>query len=193
MTCAVSHEWLQRHRTDANPYHDIPVEKLAGIEIVSARLAEMPACLALGDGGDVQAAYRVSVTDADVRSRETFVPETGWRPEETVRQIEVVVYSYVVNESKKRLTDVDRDYLNETLKIYRDDPEDPRNYHVAVESGRQAHPLHDLQIVEELRQRLPQLPVIHFGGEARYPVLLVPEGVLIARIRHFLSLIERHG
>jgi hypothetical protein len=132
-----------------------------------------------------------------------------------------MVYRAVLNEKKEKLTHIDRDDLNETLKIYREDPDDTKNYYLSVHKTSRSHPLRDQEICTSLNQRLHELPIIHFGaGEGQQPLLgrvckltmdprhssiwlfrkaasellckhaLVSEGVLAARIRHFLKLIH---
>jgi hypothetical protein len=187
--CLVSREWLDSHRAQSNPYHDIPLEKLAGIEIVSARLEEIPACLTLS-GAEIHGTNWIFIREGDIKSPETFVPEQGWQVKQTCEQIEVMVYRAVLNEKKEKLTHVDRDDLNETLKIYREDPDDTKNYYLSVHKTSRSHPLRDQEICTSLNQRLHELPIIHFGAREGQQPLLVAEGVLAARIRHFLKLIH---
>ncbi len=199
VTCAVSIHWLESHPLSANPYHEIPLERLAGIEIVSARLAEIPASLNLGGESrqSVQPIHQLVVNEDETRTLDTFIPESGWCVERTVAQIETVVFAFVLKERKVQLSETDRDDLNETLRLHRKDAEDPRNYHLAVECSNTSHPLRNPDICRGVKQRLPELPIIHFGpgADGQVPVLLdsVTEGKLIAKIRHFLSLIERKG
>lgn len=60
VTCAVSSDWLERHRGSNASYLDIPLERVTCIEIVNARLAENPAGFTLGVGAEVQPAYRLN-------------------------------------------------------------------------------------------------------------------------------------
>jgi hypothetical protein len=80
--CLVSREWLDSHRAQSNPYHDIPLEKLAGIEIVSARLEEIPACLTLS-GAEIHGTNWIFIREGAIKSPETFVPEQGWQVKQT--------------------------------------------------------------------------------------------------------------
>ena len=126
--CLVSREWLASPQAQRNPYYNIPVERLGSIEIISSRLAEIPASLTLS-GTMIQGANCINICADDVRSPNTYHPENGWEVAPTVGEIEKMVFKIVFPDRLiDQLSDVDREELNDTLKKSREDEDDPKEW-----------------------------------------------------------------
>ncbi len=191
--CLVSRGWLASPQAKRNPYYDIPVERLGSIEIVSARLAEIPASLALS-GSMIHGAYCINMCPDDLHFPHTYHPESGWKVDPTVGEIEKMVFKVVFpdRDVRREFTNVDRDELNDTLKINREDEDDTKNYYLAIDKNSASHPLCNHEICIALDGVLNELPIIHFGRGAEGQLPLNKEGVVHSRIGKFLQLINQY-
>ncbi len=93
---------------------------------------------------------------------------------------------------RREITNVDREELNDTLKINREDEDDTKNYYLAIDKNNVSHPLCNHEICIALDGILNELPIIHFGGGAEGQLPLNKEGVVHSRIGKFLQLINQY-
>lgn len=198
MLCLVSREWADCQQEASNPYYDIPLSKKISLELVSASVNETAACL-------------MSMTEQDLNgleseAEETFVPENGWLPQGGVTTIVEGIYR--VREPDKSAEERNallnkvrleieagghKSYtlgvLNETLKIEHEDG--IRNHYLAIHWDNAKHPAQCPVVCQQLKNYLPALPIVRFGGMDHDQVILhLDESVLAARIIRFLKLIE---
>lgn len=126
-----------------------------------------------------------------------IVLESGWNPNEKLKDIQYVVQKYIYkgyeqvygNSPKDGLDDFDIADLNETLLLRRNRSEDHELIRLEIDSKpetKEQHPLHDPEVCYALRQQLSNLII------ARYGCGTMPQEVqLLAEIREFFILIER--
>jgi len=194
-TCAVSVDSPGIHLTPQGIW-SLPVEDIVGVETVVAAQQGNPAHFELEDQDNPRPRGSIPVSrDAFAReeaaeSGRSAVPEAGWLPKHQVQAVQEVIYAYLFKKPLQTRADLDR--LNDRLETDRADGE---NWYVAIERGASIgdHPLLNPEVCSLLTASgsLPNLLIIHYGGEVGHGVFIVPEGVLHNRIHRFLKLIHQ--
>ncbi len=186
----ISQDWLNKHYQQSNPYHEIPLQRVTGIEIFVACIEEVPARLEKPSVGSKiigKGLIRIEKDEiTNLNTNATFIPDTGWIPATTVEQAAKVMWKLQFNENgPTKLTDVDYDFLGDILTA--------EKKYLAVDQDDKSHPLLVPEICALLKEKLKGLKVVHFGlinMHGYESPLLVSEGELLSKIWLFLKIIE---
>jgi hypothetical protein len=189
---SVSQDWLNQHYNPDNPFHQIPLQYVAGIEILTASLADMPVSLSKpAQGSGVVGERLVALEKQALKTDETWslkIPESGWLPEPAVEQTGIVAWKMEFKESKKQLSPTDWNMLSTVLR--------GKKKYLAVDGTKEKdHPLLNDQICRLLQQKLKGVNVVRFGlldVEGCTNPLIVDEGDLLGEIYLFLEMMEKY-
>lgn len=189
---SVSQDWLNQHYNPDNPFHKIPLQYVAGIEILTASLADMPVSLSKpAQGSGVVGERLVALEKQALKTDETWslkIPESGWLPEPAVEQTGIVAWKMEFKESKKQLSPTDWNMLSTVLR--------GKKKYLAVDGTKEKdHPLLDDRICRLLQQKLKGVNVVRFGlleVEGCANPLIVDEGDLLGEIWLFLDMMEKY-
>lgn len=186
VTLAVRSEELA-HLDGKNGFEEIDVETMIGVEIYTARKKEHPANFQIDTTASSENFRGDKQLDLGV------FPETGWQAKDVIDQIWLIVWKAVGNKERSTaLSEVELKQLNETLRIQQTRRKNSLNYHFAVRKSFE-HPLLIPEICQQIKMQLPELSIVHIGTESNDgSLLMISEGILIAQIEAFLSLIEQY-
>lgn len=179
----ISQEWLSTDYISKNPFWDIPLEYVAGVEILVARSAEIPAILYRSKQGfNVFGEGQIAIEQPTLK-----IPESGWVPDYIIEQTGLIAWKVAFKDSKRKMSDVDWKILSGVLS--------GKKKYLTVNAGQDnKSPLLDNNICELLSKKLKGVNIIRFGVVINgYPSpLIVNEGELLSEIFLFLESMENY-
>ena len=183
----VSQDWMNKHYDEKNPYHDIPLRYVTGIELCTACIQDTTTVnlSKQSDASEITGERLVKLGENG------FLPDQGWLPEKTIEEATKALWKSETNE--KIPDQFEAQYYSRLTRILT-----RKNKYLAFDKKADAsHPFLLPEVCKLFHERFKGVNVIHFGvinmrnGDSPL-VLDLDEGVLQAEIQLFLEKIEHY-
>jgi hypothetical protein len=181
----VSQEWVNLHYDEQNPYHEIPLWYITGIELFTA-------CI---KGNVLVGLYKPSKTSEIIGERlldlgkHGYLPESGWPPEKAVEEAAKALWKSEINPNiPVRFEPQDYSRLRYILT--------QKNKYLALDrSMDKSHPFFVGEVCKLFQDRFKGVSIVYFGvvniKDCVRP-LIVDEGTLLGAVQLFLEMIEKY-
>lgn len=188
-TLAISTEKLMNVDKEA-AFDKVDVKSPIAVGTYAARKKEMSATFDSND--NLKSKYKVS-SGVSVSGYENYFAEEGWESPYVVGQMGMLVWNAVGKiKTDQPLTQDEWDELKQDMESHGTRRRDSINYYLPVKEKNENHPLLDINVCQQIKERLPMLSIVHVDVDDIDSVLLIGEGILISLIEEFLSLIDRY-